>query len=335
MTARRNAFTLIELLVVVAIIGILVALLLPAVQAAREAARRMSCTNNLKQIGLALQNFHDAHGEFPTGSPEKTCRNYEQIPAWQYRWSPLAMLSPYMEQYNAYRALNMDVPLYGHTGIYKGPGYGVHPDNQLAVGTEINFLYCPSDHQEKVQEEFGPTNYLGCWGIGKPTAEGTELFDTDGLFRRGKVTRFAHILDGTSNTAAFSESLLAWGGDNSTTLTTANRVRVLVNHPVGVLTPESCSQLGSRVSTMRGARWVDGFVLYSAYYHWLAPNSDVPDCGVVGPLRSLWIAARSVHPGGVNVVHIDGSVHFVGETIDILVWRGLGSRDGQEVFDAP
>lgn len=124
--APRNAFTLVELLVVIAIMGILVALLLPAVQAAREAARRMSCSNNLKQIGLALHHFHDSRREFPAGSPSKTCQGYEGIPARQYRWGPLAMLTPYLEQCNVYNPLNLAVPLYGHTGIYNGPGRGVH-----------------------------------------------------------------------------------------------------------------------------------------------------------------------------------------------------------------
>lgn len=156
---RSRGFTLIELLIVIAIIGILVALLLPAVQAAREAARRMSCSNNLKQIGLALHNFHDVHDEFPVGSPNKSCRDFPEIPAWQYRWSPLAMLTPYMEQYHVYQTLNLDMPLYGHTGIFRGPGYGVHPDNQPPVRELIPFLYCPSDRAERVQSGFGARDH--------------------------------------------------------------------------------------------------------------------------------------------------------------------------------
>ena len=332
MRQARNAFTLVELLVVIAIIGILIALLLPAVQAAREAARRMSCTNNLKQIGLALHNFHDSHKEFPVGSPSKSCPGYTQIPAWQYRWSPLAMLSPYMEQYNAYEALNMEVPLYGHTGVYRGPGYGVHPDNQDPVGTTIGFLFCPSDRAEKVQPEFGATNYLACWGRSLPTQSGTALFDTDSVFRSDDAVRFADITDGTSNTAAFSESLLAPSGSGPFTLTEKNTDLVMVSFRSGMLSEQRCSTIGSSVSAFRGARWVDGFVHYSAYYHWQPPNSNVPDCGVVSPLRSLWIAARSRHPGGVNVALCDGSVRFVGETVDLQTWHALASRNGGEVL---
>ena len=146
---HRRGFTLVELLVVIAIIGILIALLLPAVQAAREAARRMNCSNNLKQIALAAHNFHDSHKALPIGSPSKTCPGFETIPGWQYRWGPLAMLTPYLEQFNVYDSLNLDVPLYGHTGIYRGPGYGVHSSNHVPLAQEIDFFYCPSDRQQK------------------------------------------------------------------------------------------------------------------------------------------------------------------------------------------
>ncbi len=330
MKNTRNGFTLVELLVVIAIIGILIALLLPAVQAAREAARRMSCSNNLKQIGLALHNFHGTYKKFPVGSPSKSCADYPDIPAWQYRWGALAMLTPYMEQYNAYDALNLDIPLYGHTGIYKGPGYGVHADNQDPVKTEIGFFYCPSDRSEKIQEDYGATNYLPCWGTSQPTSSGTAVFETDGVFEQTDARRLADVTDGTSNTAAFSESLLSL--QDADELTEANKDRVMVSMRRTTLTEEACSTLGANVSTFRGARWVDGFVLYSAYYHWQSPNSEIPDCGVVSPISSLWIAARSLHPGGVNVCLCDGSVRFVSETIELDTWRALGSCNGGEVL---
>jgi len=340
-----RGFTLIELLVVIAIIGILVALLLPAVQAAREAARRTSCTNNLKQITLALHNFHDSNRKFPVGSPTKTCPGYEHISAWQYRWGPLAMLTPYMEQYNVYRSLNLDVPLYGHTGSSFGGGYGVHPDNQIPVRQEIGFFYCPSDRGEKIEAEFGATNYMGCWGRGAPTPTGTAVYDTDGLFNRYEATRFADVTDGTSNTAAFSESLLPAQGYYSTTpllslptftLTQQNKDLVMVNESSRgdpFLNEAFCTRFGEPVArdTLRGRRWVDGFIWYTAYYHWWGPNSAIPDCAKSQPLRSLWQMARSRHPGGANVGFVDGSVHFVTETIDLDTWRALGSRDGGEV----
>ncbi len=344
---RRKGFTLVELLVVIAIIGILIALLLPAVQAAREAARRMQCTNNLKQIGLAMHNFHDSHKEFPVGSPSKSCPGYTQIPGWQYRWGPLAMLTPYLEQFNVYESLNLDVPLYGHTGIYRGPGYGVHPSNQVPLTQEISFFYCPSDRQEKVQTvafgaelDYAPTNYLGCWGRGAPTARGTAIFsDADGVFNSKAAVRFADVTDGTSNTAAFSESLLPDPGmsfSGGITLTQQNKDLVIVGARSGgdpMLTVEWCTRFGQPVAARpsRGARWFDGFVLYTAYYQWWGPNSPIPDCAKWAPLRSLWQMARSHHPGGVNVALCDGSVRFASETVEPDTWRALGSRNGGEV----
>ncbi|HID76097.1 MAG TPA: DUF1559 domain-containing protein [Planctomycetaceae bacterium] len=340
----RNGFTLVELLVVIAIVGILIALLLPAVQAAREAARRMQCTNNLKQIGLALHSFHDSHNQFPIGSPRKTCPGYEHIPAWVYRWGPFAMLTPYMEQFNIYQSLNLDVPLYGHTGIFWGPGSGVHPSNRVPVTQEISFFYCPSDKRQKVvppgaELEFAPTNYMACWGRGAPTERGTAVFDdADGLFNSAFAVRFADVTDGTSNTAAFSESLLPdantpWSG---VVLTEQNKDIVIVgarSRGDPALTVQFCTRFGRPVASRPGrcTRWVDGFVLYTAYYHWWEPNSRIPDCAKWGPLRSLWQMARSRHPGGVNILFVDGSVHFVSETIDVQTWRALGSRNGGEV----
>ncbi len=109
---RRSAFTLVELLVVIAIIGILVGLLLPAVQSAREAARRMQCSNNLKQIGLAMHNFESAHRSVPSAYDYKVTSTYPTVPNWAYRWSAHAMLSPFLEQSNIYQSLHLDVPLH-------------------------------------------------------------------------------------------------------------------------------------------------------------------------------------------------------------------------------
>ena len=328
----KSGFTLVELLVVIAIIGILVALLLPAVQAAREAARRMQCSNNLKQIGLAAHNFHTAHVELPVGSPSKVCSGYSEIPGWQYRWSPLAMLSAYMEQFAVYDSLNMDVPLYGHTGIYKGPGFGVHADNQEPVRAMIAFLLCPSDGGERVEEEFAPTNYLPCWGRAADTGSGTAVTDTDGPFRSDRAVRFADMTDGTSNTCLFSESTLPPANTDTLKLTRRNAQVAIVGFTDGTLDEARCTPFDQEVSAAgRGSRWVDGFVLYSAYYHRWGPNSQIPDCAVWSPLRSLWISARSNHPGGVNAGLCDGSVRFVSETVDLDTWQALGSRDGGEV----
>ena len=334
MIHRRSGFTLIELLVVIAIIGVLLGLLLPAVQAARESARRMSCSNNLKQIGLALHNFHDSHGRFPAGDPWKTCPDYPDIPARLYRWSPHAMITPYMEEYNVYQALNLDVPLYGHTGDYRGPGYGVHPDNVEPVSHMVKMFLCPSDKGRKHDERFGATSYMSCWGSGVPPWTVHSTSETDGVFYANSESCFADIRDGTSNTAMFSESTL-WPGGDAATLTPQNMADVTVifrSTTVNALSEELCSTIDSPVSTWRNARWVDGWPRYCGYDHRLPPNSAVPDCARVSPMRELWKAARSRHPGGVNLLLCDASVRFIGDTIHLQTWHELGSRNGGEVL---
>ena len=328
---RPGAFTLVELLVVIAIIGLLIALLLPAVQAVREAARRMQCTNNLKQLGLGAHNHHDSHRRFAAGDPQKSCPDYRDIPARLYRWSSLAMLTPYLEQSNVYRSLNLDVPLYGHDGAsQKGPGFGVHTDNQEPVSRIVNLFYCPSDQGRKIDEAYGPTNYRACWGSGTEPWIVYTAATTDGVFYEGSSTRFADITDGTSNTALYSESTLGPGG--SATLTEDNAGVVMVSLRSPPMNAETCSVLRASADTSRGARWVDGWPRYSGYDHGLTPNSRTPDCAVVSPMRALWVAARSRHPGGVNVLLCDGSVRFVGATIDAATWHALGSRNGGEVL---
>ena len=329
--SRSKAFTLVELLVVIAIIGVLIAMLLPAVQAAREAARRMQCTNNLKQLGLASHNHHDSHGRFPAGDPQKVCPDYPGIPARLYRWSSLAMLTPYLEQSNVYRSLNLEVPLYGHDGASQnGPGYGVHADNREPVSRVVGLFYCPSDLGRKIDDAYGPTNYRACWGSGMPPWTIYTNTTTDGVFYEGSATRFADITDGTSNTALYSESMLGPGG--SATLTEDNGDLVIVSLKSLPMTVETCSVLGTSADTSRGARWVDGWPRYSGYDHALTPSSKTPDCAVVSPMRGLWVAARSRHPGGANVLLCDGSVRFVSAAINADTWHALGSRNGGEVL---
>lgn len=336
MSPRQKGFTLVELLVVIAIIGLLIAMLLPAVQAAREAARRMQCTNNLKQIGLASHNHHAAMGRFPSGDPQKDCPDYPGIPARLYRWSSLAMISPYLEQYNVYESLHFEMPLYGHNGASQnGPGYGVHEANAAPVMTMIVPFLCPSDRQEKVVEDYSPTNYKACWGSGVPPWTIYTASTTDGVFYEGSTTRVRDITDGASHTAMYSESTLGTG-QSGTVLTEANVGDVVVSlssKSTPTMSEEVCGKLGASVSTERGARWVDGWPRYSGYDHYLPPNSKVPDCSLVSPMKGLWQAARSKHPGGANLLLCDGAVRFVGNDIDIDVWHALGSRSGGEVME--
>src|SRR3954471_23228692 len=132
---RRRGFTLIELLVVIAIIGVLVALLLPAVQAAREAARRIHCTNNLKQVGIALHNYHAATGSFPVGFLYPTVPVPTTTSPLQYRWSALAQMAPYLEQSNLYNALNFDFPVGSKPIGGPSPFWPFYPANTTAMST--------------------------------------------------------------------------------------------------------------------------------------------------------------------------------------------------------
>jgi prepilin-type processing-associated H-X9-DG protein len=123
---------------------------------------------------------------------------------------------------------------------------------------------------------------------------------------------------------------------SSVTLTEQNKDLVIVGDRSGgggTLTEVWCTRFGQPVASRpsRATRWVDGFVLFTAYYHWWGPNSPIPDCAKWSPLTALWQMARSRHPGGVNVAFVDGSVHFVSETVDVQTWRALGSRSGGEV----
>lgn len=329
---RSTGFTLVELLVVIAIIGILVALLLPAIQMAREAARRTECNNNLKQIGVAMHNFEGSHNHFPAGHPYKVCASHPSVLAFHYRWSALAMLTPYMEQYNIYQDLNLEVPLYTYVGPKSGPGYDVHPDNLEPAFRMVKPFLCPSDQQRVIDPGFGPTNYVACWGSGMPPYTVHTTSETDGVFYNDSETGFADILDGTSNTAMFSESK-RWPGGDASSLTSQNMGDVTVSFrsgSVSALTEDLCSTIGSNVHTFRNVRWVDGWPTRTGYDHRLPPNSLVPDCARVSPMRELWKAARSRHPGGVNLLLCDGSVRFVGDSIDLNTWHALGSRNGGE-----
>ncbi len=193
-----RGFTLVELLVVIAIIGVLVALLLPAVQSAREAARRVQCGNNLKQIGVAAQHYYSVHQSFPVGA------DWKQLPAlptyWTWaKWSSLVYLSQYMEETNAYNLLDLSYPLYYTLGG------DVTPQNVNGVATIVPGFLCPSDAMQRATAGWGPTNYAACSGSGMG---GGTPYNTDGVFYAASATRLSQVTDGASHTALFAESIL-------------------------------------------------------------------------------------------------------------------------------
>ena len=320
-------FTLVELLVVVTIIGILIALLLPAVQAAREAARRMQCQNNLKQIGLALQTFADANGAFPAGVRAKSTSGYE----WTYF---LHALLPYLEQESYYTTIWGPSFNIGNPWTTASASWPASVDH-----TALPPFLCPSDviggatgpgvtSVSSVWGASGPflakSNYLGIFsGLNDGDCSSDSVAGRRAVFGRYTGRSLADITDGTSNTMAVAEYLKG------------------VSYMVDLR--------GWFYTNRAGCQYL---------YVTLGPNSHAPDnllnilsfCPTDGsanhPADNLpctpgatsvnYASPRSRHAGGVNAVFCDGSVHFVQDNIDTTTWRSLGwIADGQAISYTP
>ncbi|MEW4570247.1 DUF1559 domain-containing protein [Tautonia sp. JC769] len=334
---RSRGFTLIELLVVIAIIGILIALLLPAVQSAREAANRMSSQNNLKQMGLALHNYESGVGALP-GFGESTAFGY----------SVQARILPFMEQANLKNLINFEQPLY----VGSGPWISLNPSQETASQTVVRGFLCPSDGHEAIFDRYfggrmAGTNYVVNIGSGTGT-----FYDinhrTDGLFWNGSTVRLSDIRDGLSNTMLASQCLLGTGFDTEgpmpaelgrqaanlgAILRTNGGNPGLVMDGLAVVNPDLAplTATATRWRGDRGYSWISGRQVPAAFDAYLAPNSPIPDVSAHG---RGWTAARSNHPGGVSVLMADGSVRFIKETISLATWRALSTRAGGEVLSA-
>ena len=341
---RRAGFTLIELLVVIAIIAVLIALLLPAVQAAREAARRAQCVNNLKQLGIAMHNYHDLTNGLPWG------HGYF---GWN-DWSGFVLLLPQLEQQPLYNAIN-----FANTGNASNPGNGMSPtaaaglQNSTVFNTKLNNLLCPSDI-DRVTSVYGKLNYAGNAGNAPES-----FFDTNkdgasnGLFfsvANGKngTIRFSDVLDGLSNTAAFSEKVKGIGNNTNTydgLKPSSSQVQVALaatgNNNDNVPQPYYASCVASPATPSAtyassgfatGAYWFDGHPENGMYNHVMVPNSWTCSNGNVNDAGAF--PASSRHSGGVNMLKGDGSVKFIKASISSTTWWALGSRSGGEVIDA-
>ncbi|WP_422929715.1 DUF1559 domain-containing protein [Singulisphaera sp. PoT] len=311
-------------MVVIAIIAVLIALLLPAVQAAREAARRAQCTNNLKQLGLALHNYESTFSALPPGSL-----------ANPLVFSAQARLLPYLEQASLQNLLDFSVPPL--TSVTAGPGYdpAAIARNDSAARISLSVMLCPSDSSNRVPgSQYGGISYPACFGsaINGTASENDPNFGrprdgADGVIVSRRCTRFAEITDGLSNTVVFGEQLL---GDGVDTAPTSNdyRRRVIQLGGGAQTTPTNCAA-GSDWTGGRGEKWV--WHANTLYNHYYGPNSKSPDCH--SSSRGWFLtSARSAHVGGVNIALCDGRVQFVKDSIDLKIWRALSTRAGGEVL---
>jgi prepilin-type N-terminal cleavage/methylation domain-containing protein len=333
---KRQAFTLVELLVVIAIIGILIALLLPAVQAAREAARRSQCTNNLKQLGLAMHNYHDTHKVFP--------RNGYRSNSWAVweQYSVNVMILPYIEQMPLYRQFDYTIGFWDAKNI-------------TAFRTKLAAFLCPSASpfvNSNVDGSWcGPGGHYGwCSGSSVNTSWGSTgaASDFNGMFMVSKEMTMADVSDGLSNTIMASEFLSADGDTGKATYPydvfyssdSAYNAVVDKHFP----TQAELNTIGTACQTPSGNPSNNGSVwawyghAYSLFNTAAPPNWTYPSCGGAccpGGAQD-WgfgiIPPRSMHPGGVNIALGDASVRFVGNTVDLLTFQRLGNRkDGQPV----
>jgi len=313
MNKRRSGFTLIELLVVISIIAVLIALLLPAVQSAREAARRMQCVNNLKQIGLALHNYQESRTSLPGAD---MVFNVTEL-------SALSNILPYLEQSNVYNSINFDFS-------YQDP------NNFTAMMTIINGFICPSDLPDPIPSLGGQTNYMANMGSGivwqAAVGPNVGMPQPNGVFYGDSATKFASISDGLSNTTFFSERVLA-DGNNAIVSPIAD----VFFSPGFPTTPDDAMQqcqavdiynLANQFPLFMGAPWLCG---QHIFLHVTPPNSR--SCGFFVALRAV-MPPSSRHSGGVNVLFGDGSVRFIKDSINLSTWRALGTRSGSEVVSA-
>jgi len=353
---KPRGFTLIELLVVISIIAVLIALLLPAVQSAREAARRAQCTNNLKQIGLALHNYHTAIDSFPPGAAASNNTLNGTGPdacvAWT-GWSAQALLLNYIEQTPLYNAINFSFdPIVS----------GTYPFNSTATNTKIGAFLCPSD------ENAGPSGFNSYYASEGTTIwadAGTDKVPCGTINSKGGTGLFYHAIayglrnckDGSSNTIAFAEGAAGSGGNSNVPLAAGVNINggpslqdANSNVPAVQMVLQTCSTSfatatpGMGLATNRGAYWAWGAEAQSMFstiappnvqqYPWGQCRFGCQTCGVQSSDHSQITNANSYHPGGANVLMGDGSVRFLKASTAMKIYWALGTRSGNEIVSS-
>ena len=355
----RPGFTLVELLVVIAIIGILIALLLPAVQAAREAARRSQCTNNVKQMLLGAHNYEATFKMFPPGTgPQATipggsttsCAPIPGTPgsmpcAGIQRPSVQAQILAYLEQTAKFDQFNFDYDVHGTA------------ENATARIGDVPIYLCPSDPSQAfaTPTPFGRCNYMASVGQNSQPSKGGGGFveARSGMFfgelgnpqwanlsNRPRGVKINETLDGTSNTAMFAEIKRGLAGGSQTgTFTPGVESHDLVQVPNAQAVPPiaTCMQTpaattGGTLFRYAGLQYHRAFSFTSFYTHTKVPNAKTVDCS---DTASGHIAARSYHPGVVNVGFSDGSVKLINSSINLTVWGNLGSKSDGTATQLP
>ena len=308
MQHARRGLTLVEVLVVIATIGVFLLLIFPGGMKVRAAAARAQCQNNLRQLGLAANDYASRHGYLPAGraTPAPTV------------FSAFAHLLPDLEQDALAKLIDSTKPPadYGVGAIrYDGSA------NFAAASTPLKVLLCPADPlgPRVPGSQYGATSYAGNAGSG---AHGGSLYDADGVFYTGSQVKLTDITDGTSNTALFAERLLGDGPGG--TDPQRGMIELAGNADT---TPQSC--IGAAANRQRGEKWIFGNYGNTLYNHALPPNAREPDCTNATQQRGRF-TARSVHSSGVQVALCDGSVRFVRDAILPQTWAALSTRAGGE-----
>lgn len=322
--SRRTGFTLVEILVVITIITILVAMLLPAVQSAREAARKNQCLNNIKQFGVAFQNYVMSHEVLPPG----IVRNkHSCIPADTNNTTWIAQILGYLELETIHKRIDWEM----QPGIAGG--------NADIARIDLSAVRCPSDRDIKVDSKFGATNYVACIGhTDKAWPNDEPRRDFRGAFGINSGLRYADMLDGSTNTMLISECLIDYPGVRFFQSDTDEYAKCL--------SKESNAPVLFPVQS-RGASWFYGRHTQAWTYTTLStPNDKLQEayeCELdysyfyccdderLGPIGRF--AARSRHPGGVHRLNGDGTAVFTSDSIDRGVWKALGTPAGEELLD--